>query len=279
MKKILIATLICSLSLPVLATAGMLRRPALDNTNMSNVNGQGIQKPPLPLSENGENGGVRKKIRTPQSNQQLPLGNRSVNESVDGPRTGENVPVRPSPTLTGGLEGHITMLEKRLEEIDNSKIPEDKRDEVQADIEGELVWLRDMYERAEAATTEEERAALREETLAHITAVKTERQEKLSQVARLPQTSPFVKAAEIGDRFDAIVAHLLEKGVDTTELAAAIAEYDEEVAASEAVFASVSVEKSFENFTALRDQLNVVREKGQAVRNLLQSILGQKESI
>lgn len=212
-------------------------------------------------------------IVKPNSNKNLNQNfNQNTEKTLQHPPSLKEFQKTPS-SLGGGLEQHIKMIRFKLDHLADSQIADDKRAVVQADLEAELVWAEAMVVRVAAAESQEAQAELKEEIKAHLLEVRRQRQEKLSQQAELPTTSPYDKAEEIGQHFAVIVEQLKTQGLDTAELEQGVSAYNQMVEDGQVGFSRVTEEKSFEHVKDLRDQLQAMREQGLLVRNLIQSIL------
>lgn len=250
MKKILFGLVTIGITLPLVAGAQMMR-PFFHSANST---------PPAAAHTNLE---MEQSENAPKKIPKKTLNKKS-----------ELAPFETKPKDFGsGLDKHAELIQLQLDRLESSQIPEDKRDMVREELLAELAWLAEMQAKLEAAETQEEQDALEAEAKEHITQIKEERRQRLAQAADLPTESPFNRAEAVGAHVQDVVEQLEQQGKDVVELQQALDEYLAAVSQGQELFAGVEGDKTYERLIAIRDQLKLVREKGQVMRNLLPSLL------
>lgn len=247
MKKFLIGIVVLGVALPLVAGAEIFR-PFMQ-TNQNKV----TELPQTdPLKKKVEQDGPSKK------GQSLP----SLKPFQKTPKN-----------LSSGLDTHAELIQLQLDHLENSQVPAGKQDMVRAELEAELVWITEMQEKLQQAESEEATQALKEEMAQHITQVKEDRRQRLAQAAELPAESPFNTAEDVGEQVRTVLEQLEQQGKDVGQLRIALEEYITTVNQGQEIFTQTNEQKTYEQLVSLRDQLQLVRQKGQVMRNLLQSLL------
>lgn len=272
MKKILVSILIIGVGVPSLVLADMHR------SGKDKLQGKRTRLEMLKLMHDADNTSGTKKDKLElkkfnNSNQSTNSNESLTNQGPVGPKSLPTELQNKPKDLASGLEQHAEAIEFKLSHLEDSQIPEDKQEIVREHLEAELAWIEAMQAKVAEAESEEEKQALVQETREHLQQQRQERQQKLAQAAQLPEQSPFVFAQSMGERMQKLLEHLQTQDVDTTELAAAIADYNQAVSDGQTLFERLSENKSYDQLVAVRDQMMLVKEKGQAIRNLLQSLL------
>lgn len=247
MKKFILSIVVLGVSLPLVAGAEVFRPLMQMNQN---------QRQELPQSSP-----LKKEMQE----------KKPVQQEADLPSL---KPFQKLPqNLSGGLEKHAELIQLQLDHLDTSQVPPGKRDMVRTELEAELLWIAEVQGKLQQAESEEEKQALQAEVAQHITQLKEDRRQRLAQAAELPTESPFNKAEEVGVQFQVVVDRLEEQGEDVSQLKVALEEYVSSVQAGQQIFVEANEQKTYEQLVALRDQLQLVRQKGRTMRNLLQSLL------
>jgi hypothetical protein len=265
MKRLLIASLVIAVPIAVFAETD---QGATANTTNTNTTNSTIERPFNPQRNRTANHSKRYWNNTTNSNSDA---------TTAEPRTGRELDqlhnFKPS-SPAEAFSYHQRLLSERIEFIqDNEHIPEERKATLVQKFTEELTWMQDKHAALEAATTPEEKQAIRQEIIEHVHSAQAERRQNLAETVTLPEQSPVDLANRISERFHGMSEQLQQHETDTTELDAAIANYDAAVADLATGYEAVRAEKTVEGIQTLRDQIKTVREAAADVRNIVQSLV------
>lgn len=265
MKRLLIASLVIAVPIAVFAETD---QGATANTANTNTTNSAVERPFN--SQRNRNGNH---FRTYWSK---PTNTNSYATTAE-PRAGRELDqlhnFKPS-SPAEAFAFHQTLLSERIEFIQgNEHIPEERKAALVQKFTEELAWMQDKHAALEAATTPEEKQTIRQEIIEHVHSAQAERRQNLAETVTLPEQSPVDLANSISERFHGMSEQFQQHEADTTELDAAIANYDAAVADLTTGYDAVRAEKTVEGIQTLRDQIKTVRETAADVRNIVQSLV------
>jgi len=166
---------------------------------------------------------------------------RQANDSAIVLEKGKNFLLR----ATDGMMRYLEMLEKRVEV---SKLGEEEKAEIKAEIEQDAAWLKGKQDAIKSATTKEELAAIAKEVKEYWNSIRGKTKSIAGQLLSSHTETMISKAENVSAKVEDAIEKLKEQGKDTSKLEGWLTDFNEKI-----TLAKEANEKAKEKFKEIKD--------------------------